>query len=177
MKKLLLILSTLAFVNSTFAAEADNDKPYVEIGYTKLTYKEDPYTLTPSNIRFIVGKNDGNFGYEALLGVNSSSDSVTVSSVSVDYKINYIFGIYGKALTHINDDIELFGRLGYAKFTGTASASSISVDNSGSGLSYGIGAKYKISKDVNLNLDYMVYYPAKDGFTLNGYTIGLGYNF
>lgn len=177
MKKLLLVISSLAFVNATFAAEADNDKPYVEIGYTALTYDESSYSFSPSNIRFVVGKNEGNFGYEALLGINSSSSTKTYSSVDLTYKVNYIIGLYGKALTHLSDDVELFGRLGWAKFDETVSASSTSTDDSGSGLSYGLGAKYKIAKNMNLNIDYMVYYPTKNNISLTGYTIGLGFNF
>ena len=77
----------------------------------------------------------------------------------------------------ITDYFELFGRLGWAKFDETATASSVNVSDSGSGLSYGLGAKYKFNKNMNLNLDYMVYYPTKNSISLNGYTIGIGFNF
>ena len=179
MKKLLLVLSTLAFVNASFAAEADNDKTYMEIGYTGLTYKESTYSLSPSNLRFIVGKNEGNLGYEGMLSFNTATDSVAISGVTSTLKVNYMYGIYGKALTHISSDLEVFGRLGWAGFSETASYSdgSASLDQTGSGLSYGAGVKYKVSKDMNLNLDYMVYYPTKSGISLTGFTLGLGFNF
>ena len=179
MKKLLLVLSTLAFFNATFAAEADNDKPYVDIGYTGLTYEEGSYSLSPSNIRFIIGKNEGNFGYEGMLGFNASSDSLAVGGVTNTLKVNYIYGLYGKALTHLSSDVEVFGRLGWAGFNETMSYSngSASLEQTGSGLSYGAGVKYKITKDMNLNLDYMVYYPTKNNISLTGYTIGVGVNF
>jgi opacity protein-like surface antigen len=179
MKKLLLLLSTLAFVNASFGADADNDKPYIEIGYTGLTYKEDSYSVTPSNIRFIVGKNDGNFGYEGMLGFNSSSGNLTLSGLTNTLKVNYIYGLYAKALTNLTSDIEVFGRLGWAGINQTTSYSdgSASLEQTGSGLSYGVGAKFKVSKNMNLNLDYMVYYPTKSGISLNGYTIGVGVNF
>ena len=175
MKKLLLVLSTLAFVNAPFAAEADNDKPYVEVGYTGLTYKESTYTLSPSYLRFIAGKNEGNFGYEGMLSFNTGTGSVAVSGVTNTLKVNYMYGIYGKALTHLSSDLEVFGRLGWAGFSETMSYSNgnASLDQTGSGLSYGAGVKYKVSKDMNLNLDYMVYYPAKSGISLTGFTIGL----
>ncbi len=179
MKKLLLVLSTLAFVNAAFAAEADNDKPYVEIGYTGLTYKESLGSWSPSNLRFIVGKNEGNFGYEGMLSFNTATDSVAISSVTNTYKVNYMYGIYYKALSHLSSDLEVFGRLGWSGFNETMSYSNgtASADQTASGLSYGAGVKYKVSKDMNLNLDYMVYYPTKNNISLTGYTIGLGFNF
>ncbi len=179
MKKLLLVLSTLAFVNASFSAETDNDKPYVELGYTGLTYEESLGSWSPSNLRVIAGKNEGNFGYEGMLGFNTATDSVVLSGVTNTYKVNYIYGLYGKALTHLSSDVEVFGRLGWAGFNETMSYSngSASLEQTGSGLSYGAGVKYKITKDMNLNLDYMVYYPTKNNISLTGYTIGVGVNF
>ena len=181
MKKFIPLLFTLVFVNASFAADADNDKSYLEFGYTGLTYKEDSYSFSPSNIRLVVGKNDGNIGYEGLFGLNASNSSKTISGVAVSYKANYILGLYGKALVRPSEEMELFGRLGWAKIdqtvTFTGAVRGISVSDSGSGLSYGFGAKYKIAKNINLNADYMVYYPSKNDVSVTGYTFGLGFDF
>jgi len=114
-----------------------------------------------------------------MLGFNSSSGNLTLSGITNTLKVNYIYGLYGKALTNLTSDIEVFGRLGWAGFNETMSYSdgSASLEQTGSGLSYGVGAKFKVSKNMNLNLDYMVYYPTKSGISLNGYTIGVGVNF
>lgn len=177
MKKTLMLVVAGAFVGTVYAAESDNNKPYVEIGYTNLTYIEDPYTLSPSNLRFVIGKNEGAFGYEGLLATSLSQGTVTISGTAVNYKVNNILGIYGKARTNPSENLEVFGRLGYAKMDGTASAGSLSANNSGGGLSYGAGAKYTIAKGMNVNLDYMVYYPKTSGVSLTGFTIGLGIDF
>lgn len=181
MKKFLSVLFTLAFVNASFAADADNDKSYLEIGYTGLTYKEDSYSFSPSNIRLVVGKNDGNIGYEGLFGLNASNSSKTISGLVFSYKTNYILGLYGKALVRPSKEMELFGRLGWAKIDQTLTVSpnsaGVSSDDGGSGLSYGFGAKYKIAQNINLNADYMVYYPTKNDISLTGYTFGLGFDF
>jgi opacity protein-like surface antigen len=174
MKKFLSVLFTLAFVNASFAADADS---YLEIGYTGLTYKEDSYSFSPSNIRLVVGKNEGNIGYEGLFGLNASNSSKTISGVAVSYKTNYILGLYGKALVMPSKEMELFGRLGWAKVDQTVTGRGTSVSDSGSGLSYGFGAKYQIAKNINLNADYMVYYPTKNDISLTGYTFGLGFDF
>jgi len=176
MNKLLLALPLFVFVNASFAAETDHDKPYVEIGSTSLTYKEGSYGSMPSNIRLIAGKNDGNVGYEGMLGFNSSSDSLKVGTVTADYKVNYIMGIYGKALIHLND-VELFGRLGWASFDQTVSAGNIISTESGRGLSYGLGVKYTFEKNINFNVDYMVYYPTRNNISLTGLTVGHGFSF
>jgi opacity protein-like surface antigen len=177
MNKLFLLLSTVAFVNVSFAAEADNDKPYLEVGYTRLTYKEGSYSSMPSNMRLVAGKNDGNLGYEGLYSFKVSSDGLTIGSVSADYKVNHIIGLYGKALMNLTDKVELFGRLGWARIDVTTSVSSVTKSDSGGGLSYGLGAKYAFEKNINLNIDYMVYYPTRNNITLDGFTFGLGFSF
>jgi hypothetical protein len=177
MKKILFGMFLLFVSHSAFSTELKDNQAYAELGYVGLTYKENSYSLSPTNLRLIVGKNEGNFGYEGLLSMNLSGGSTTVSGTNVTYKVNYIYGVYGKALTQIGNDLELFGRLGIAGFDGTASSGAVSLSNNGRGLSYGAGAKYKISKDFNLNLDYMVYYPTKNGVSLSGFTIGAGMHF
>jgi len=179
MKKMLLVLFTLAFVNASFAAEADNNKPYLEFGYTPFTYEENTISLNPSNLRIIAGKNEGILGYEGMVSFSTAADSVDITGLINTYKVNYMYGVYGKALTHLGNDLEVFGRLGWAGFNSTYSYSDgrANFEQTGSGLSYGAGVKYKVSKDMNLNLDYMVYYPPKNGISLTGFTMGLGFNF
>ena len=177
MKKTLCGLLLIAVTNSVFSADLNNDRAYVEAGYVGLTYKENPYSVSPSNLRLIAGKNEGNFAYEGMLSVSSSGGSTTIGGADVTYKINYMYGVYGKAFAQLGNDIEVFGRLGWAGFDGTASVGSVAVDNNGRGLSYGAGAKYKLSKDLSLNIDYMVYYPTKNGISLTGFTVGAGMNF
>jgi len=51
-------------------------------------------------------------------------------------------------------DIAVMGKLGLASSTLTGTVSSVSVSSSVSGLSYGVGAKYNLNKELGLTVNY-----------------------
>jgi outer membrane autotransporter protein len=147
-----------------------------------LTYKEPGYDASPKALRLIVGKNANSyFGYEGMVAVGAGSSSSVVNGVSVDLKVPTMYGFYAKAFTKLDDNLELFGRLGWAHVSrdGAASSSTINrtIKDSGSGISYGGGIKYKVSKNVNVFADYMSYYPEKNNVSIEGFTFGAGFSF
>ena len=66
-------------------------------------------------------------------------------------------GVYLKPKVKLNDAIEIFGRVGYARFKGTVSGAGISETASENGFSYGAGLSYAINPTTYLNVDYMQY--------------------
>ena len=175
-KKQVLFALILAST-SAFAETKSESSFFVDVGYTGLTYKEDANSFSPSAVRVTVGKNEGNnFGYEGLLAIGAGSDTKLVSGTSVKLSIPTIYGLYAKGYINPSDNIELFGRFGFAgistKVVGNSTATS-----SGSGLSYGVGVKFVITKDVKLTADYMTYYPTKNAVSLSGYTLGASFGF
>lgn len=73
-------------------------------------------------------------------------------------------------------DLELFGRIGYARTQRSVSVLGFSQKESANSLAYGVGAGYAINDKITLSLDYMSYYDRKD-IQFKGPTLGLGIKF
>jgi len=73
-------------------------------------------------------------------------------------------------------ELELFGRLGFARTQRTVSAPGFSDKASANSFAYGFGAAYAINEKVSVNLDYMSYYDRKD-IQFKGPTLGLAIKF
>lgn len=177
MKKYIIAASALLGLTSVFAQEANNNTPYIDVGYTMLTYSDSGYDFSPGAVRVVVGMNtNSNFGYEGMFGAGIVSSTKTVTGVELKSSIPTFYGVYGKAFANVGSDVEVFGRLGWAGFNGELVGNS-KATNTGSGLSYGVGAKYSVSKTMTISADYMSYYPTKNTVGLSGFTIGAGFNF
>jgi opacity protein-like surface antigen len=182
-KKIALGVAALAF---TVAAQAQSDKPYLEVGYTMLDVKASSEGITlessPTLVRFIVGTElvDG-LAIEAMYGTSASSDDISAnginlsSLVSNDLKVKSVFGLYLKPSKSINENLEIFGRFGYTKAKYSISVAEVGLSGSESSVSYGVGASYKLSKEVKLTADYMSY--VSDEADTDGITVGLRFDF
>lgn len=167
---------------------AANAQTYGEIGYLSSTgeYNEtyngstDNYKGSPTALRGIFGYElNPNLAIEALGAFGLSDATVKVNGISnaaIKMEIDNVVGIYLKPKTKLNDSIEMFGRLGFARTKGTISVAGIGVDAHESGFSYGWGLSYAINPTTSLNADYMSYLN-KDRFKANGFTFGVGFKF
>jgi opacity protein-like surface antigen len=179
-------LSALAAVAITTAANAQT---YGEIGYTSVTAKEtvvlngNAYNVkaSPTALRGIFGYElNPNLAIEALAAFGLSDATVKVNGISVPgftMEIDNVVGVYLKPKTKLNDNMEMFGRVGFARAKGTVSAIGVgSESSSANSFSYGAGLSYAINPTTSLNADYMSYLN-KDGFKASGFTFGVGFKF
>lgn len=151
---------------------------YGEIGYTSVNYTEPGYALSPAGVvRVILGGNlMENLAIDGMAGFGANDGSLTISGVTIKGHVDSFYGVYLKPKAKLSESIEVFGRIGYANSKLTASAPGIAISASGSDVSYGVGGSVKVAKNMSLNLDYMSYYN-KNGTSVNGITLGLGFNF
>jgi opacity protein-like surface antigen len=158
---------------------------YGEVGYTATTAKQnidgDGIKASPSALRGILGYElNPNLAVEGMVAFGMSDATVKVNGVSatgVKLEIDNAVGLYLKPKTKLNDQVELFGRVGFARVKGTISAAGFgSETESESSFSYGAGFSYAINPTTSLNADYMQYL-SKDGFKVNGFTFGVGFKF
>ncbi len=175
MKKL-LVASTLLL-----AAACAQSQTYVEVGWLRVKAKEsvsnNDWSATPSAARGILGYElDPNLAIEGLaaLGVNRA----TVSTADTDQlKIESIFGAYLKPKFKLNDRLEVFGRLGYARLKGVGYSEGYApAPETDSRMSYGAGLSYAIKENTFLSVDYM-HYLKKEQLRYTGFSVGLGYRF
>jgi hypothetical protein len=176
MKKLIIIVMSSLALSSVHAQASKSNSTYVDVGYTMLTYSDSGIDFSPGAARIILGTNsNSNFGYEGMLGAGIATDTKTLSGTSTKLSIPTFYGFYGKAFANFTEEVEVFGRIGWAGFNRETTPTT--TGNNGSGLSYGVGAKFALSKTVNISADYMTYYPTKNTVGLSGFTIGAGFNF
>lgn len=179
MKKIAI---AFAFVSAAMGAQA---QMYGEIGYTTATAKQNIDGLSiqasPTALRGIVGyEQNPNLALEGLVAFGLHDATIKVNGVSgpnVKFKINNVVGIYLKPKAQLNEQVELFGRVGFVSAKGTTSAPGLgSESNSENSFSYGAGLSYAINPSTSLKVDYMQYLN-EDGFKVNGLTFGLGFKF
>lgn len=158
---------------------------YGEVGYTAITAKEnidgDRIKASPSALRGILGYElNPNLAVEGMVAFGMSDAAIKVNGVSAPgekFKIDNAVGLYLKPKTKLNDQVELFGRVGFARVKHTYSEAGVGSETaSKSSFSYGAGFSYAINPTTSLTADYMQYL-SKDGFKVNGFTFGVGFKF
>lgn len=178
MKKIALA-SAIALVSIGAQAQM-----YGEVGYTAIIAKENFYgdrsKASPSALRGFLGYElNPNLAIEGMVAFGMNEASIKVNGVSNPgrkFKIDNAVGFYLKPKTKLNDQVELFGRVGFARVKGAVSEAGDSVSRTESSISYGAGFSYAINSTTSLNADYMQYL-SKDAFKFNGFTFGVGFKF
>ena len=157
-----------------------------EVGYTMLSTKASASGVTlssdPTMVRLLLGTElNENLDLEGMVGLALSDDDVKVNGISLSslvsnsFKVKSAYGVFIRPKTMLNDQLELFGRLGYSKLKYSMSVASLNLSDSESGMSFGVGASYKLSDTAKLTVDYTSY--VSDVADTDGITFGLRYSF
>ncbi len=114
----------------------------------------------------------------ALFGVDDARVRTDkFASADDEVKVGNSLGIYIKPKYKLSNRVELFARVGVARVKGSvAYAAGGGESRSESGLSYGAGLGFALTKSTSVNFDYMQYLN-KDNAQVNGFTVGLGFKF
>ena len=177
----LAVAATGAWAQSDVGMATNNS--YLEIGYMQLDM--DNVSAKPSMVRINAGADVvSNLAIEGMLAVSADDDTdlQTINGVPVQarYKVNHAFGLYLKPHANITDNFEVYGRLGYYQAKATVSAQAVapgvpstSASRTEDGVTFGIGASYKLTKNVSLTIDHTRF---KDSDAESA-GLGLRYNF
>lgn len=172
-KKLLAVALLSTFVAAP--AIAADSAAYVGLDYSMLTL---------TNVSAGVSQPDGGFrivgGYNfspmlaAEVGYSMDGSGKTAAAKKYTPHTTYVAAVGSYPL---NDTFSLIGKLGYAmnELTGDATTGCTTCTNSG--LMYGAGAQYNISKQVGVRLQYEVvgdYNKPATGSAIGGSAINLG---
>lgn len=150
---------------------------YLELGLVNATVDTGAGKASPTAVRLISGTDFHKYmGLEALFALSTSDGSATINNVPGRLKINNSWGLYLKPKFDVTPEIEMFGRIGFASTSLSASGSLASASGTSQSGAYGLGLRFKFNKSLGINLDYMTY--LQSGNTdVKGATIGLGYRF
>lgn len=151
---------------------------YLDVGYLAATYKEPGLTVRPAALRLLGGMDvHPNLAIEGLLAFNvKAGDGTTTGGTATEVKLTNVFGVYATPKMDVAPELQLFGRLGFASVNRGSKVGTTSTSDTGSSLSYGLGASYRIGGNASVGLDYMSYYNRKD-ITITGVTVSVGYRF
>ena len=179
MKKSILLAAT-AIVSISAHAQT-----YGEIGYSALQFSAsdtgDTFKASPGAVRGIAGYEIApNLAVEGMLATGMGNSDVKLNGKKIDSKleVGYVFGFYVKPKAKLNEAVDVFGRLGYARatWTETESVNGQFESGSNSSFSFGAGLSYAINPKMSVTADYMQYVK-KDGGKLSGLTFGAGLKF
>lgn len=167
MTRLAKLSTTLGL--ALLAAGAQAQGVYGEVGYTGLDYKEPGLKVSPAMVRGVVGYGfTPSLAMEGMVGLHGGSDTASGTTLKLDNMV----GVFGKVQAPVTDALKVYGRLGVARTSLKANG----VSDSDTGLAYGAGVTYDLSKTAYLNADYTKYYD-RDDQKLEGLTVGVGFRF
>lgn len=109
-----------------------------------------------------------NFSGEVRLGFGIKDDSY----LGADVEMKNFYGAYLRAGIPVTDGFYPYAIAGYTKAKIEVSDLGFSASDSESDVSYGFGADFAVSDDVDITVEYMKYLD-KDGAEIDG--IGLGF--
>jgi opacity protein-like surface antigen len=145
-----------------------------EIGYSWMNIRNGDlgFDASPQAIRGIVGYSfHPNFALEGMAAFGTHSDS----DLGVDVKLRSAYGLFLKPKVTWNN-LEVFGRLGYARTNVRASALGVSASGSDNDFAWGAGAAWNFNPRTYVSVDYMRL-DNKDSTRVDGWTVNLGYRF
>ena len=189
MKKLLAFVALTALTLTTGAIAQNVGTFYGEVGYSEMTVEDNSTnslgSFSPTAARITLGKVvANNLAIEGLVvqGLSSSSHTL-LGAFNVDLKLKTSYGLAIRPFMNLNEDLEVYGRLGSIRVKSKLTATRISngawesVDQSVTRTFYGVGAAYKLNNDWKIFTDYNKLQNKDDFMDATFFTVGARYNF
>lgn len=168
MKKILGLIGIAALSLTGTAVQAQS--VYGDVAYQMI---DSDLSTNPALVRGIAGYQfHPNFAAEGMVGLSVRDGKETAFGITGKAKVDRLMGAYVKGSYKINDAVEFYGRLGVVSYKVKATAGTVSISDSGSDVSYGIGASYYLSPSTSVNVDYMDF-----GDLEGGVAVGLKFSF
>jgi len=141
-----------------FVAGAGAEPLNFDVGYSKLTFKEDDFPkFTPQHLKFALSRNN----FEAIASVNVRSSKETYGGTVTEVTFPYILGLYYKPEISFKAGINAFARAGLTHISYQQRGSNIPSGKhtaSGNGFSYGFGMSTLSTSTSKVSLDFTSYY-------------------
>ena len=177
MKKLLIAAVCAGASLSSFAQTAPEKLTYGELGYTSVTIDSDGFTADNELLTGILGyKFHPNVAGEAFLAAGIGDDTSNFFGEPITTEIDSAYGLFIKPYMMVNEQFELFGRVGYVNTDYTISGLGRAASEDNSSFAYGVGANYRFTDTLYGQLAYTTFYN-KDDTDITGYTLAVGMKF
>ncbi|WP_439471706.1 porin family protein [Brevundimonas sp.] len=95
-----------------------------------------------------------NLGVEGEASFGVKDDHITVAGLEGSLEHQYDAAVYGVAKLPVNENFELFGRLGYGTTQVKADVAGVQATNDGESVNYGVGANYFFDGQNGVRADW-----------------------
>lgn len=156
MKRLTVALVTALCSTTILAAE----KPYVGIDYQMGTYTQNNTDINPEALRLRAGTELNKYlGVEAQAGISTASDTLIVTGIAVDVKVDSFYSLFLRPQLSISNAVSVYGLIGGTYIDVSSSSSNPVNNNSGftHTTSYGAGVDFNIKNGIRLGADFIQY--------------------
>jgi opacity protein-like surface antigen len=187
MKRIALAASAALLLLGTAQAQQSTMPPmsarnlYGELGYTFLKVDAFGTSTRPDALRGIIGYDfHPFFAVEGMgaWGVRDNTKNLAINGVptNVTGSMDYMFGIWLKPKYDINQQAEVFGRIGWnhSKFKAT-STGFLDRTETRDDLAWGVGANYRFTPQWYAGIDWMRY-SNQSNTHADGLTLTVGYH-
>ena len=167
MKKITIVRSFLAagLIASSIGTASAGDM-YGGLSYAALKSDTGVGGVKPSvvygSLGYMVNKN---LAVEGRLGSGASDDTITTAGGPVTLKVNHYYGAYLKAIA-VNGDFSVYGIAGWSGAKATASGGGVSVSDSETSGSFGIGMSAAVGKNAEFTAEWARIFKDTDGISL-----------
>lgn len=172
-KKTTVLSSILAASMASAAMSASAAELYAGGNFAVLD--ADEATLNAVYGRFGAFFNE-NISAEARLGFGVGDDTVNYGGVDIKAELDNVYGAYLRGGIPAGEVFYPYAIIGYTKGKFTGSAYGVSVSNSESDFSFGVGADFKVTDTLKINAEYLSYLD-KDEAELTGFAVGVAFSF
>ena len=139
MRNILLATAALTLIAAPAMAQEPASPVTGSIGYTQLDTDGGDLGAITGRVGYDFTRN---FGVEGEASIGVKDDDISFGGVDGKLEHDWDAAAYGVAKLPINENFELFGRLGYGTTELEASGGGVTVAEDGDSLNYGVGANY-----------------------------------
>lgn len=173
MRKVLLAASALTLIAAPAFAQDQSPEVYGSIGYSVAQISAGGFDWDVGSVTARAGINlHPNFAVEGEVSYGVEDDTVDVGGgADVTIENEYDMAIYGVAVMPINDQVQLFARLGFGHTEGEVSGGGISEAVEGKSWNYGVGGQFMIDNQNGFRADWTRRDFTEDGGELDVYSV------
>lgn len=152
MRNVLLAAAAVAVIAAPAAAQSvQSPQAYGSIGYTQLDGSDGDLGAVTGRFG---AKLHPNFGAEAEASFGVRDDDFSVGGVDGSVEHDWDAAVYGVGFLPVNENLELFGRVGYGTTEVSADIAGFEVREDGESWNYGAGANYFLDGQNGVRADW-----------------------
>lgn len=152
MRNVLLATAALTLIAAPAMAQSVPTNPVTgSVGYTHLDTDGGDLGAITGRVGYDFTRN---FGIEGEASIGVKDDDVTFGGVDGKVEHDWDAAAYGVAKLPINENLELFGRVGYGTTRVSADVAGVSASADGESVNYGVGANYFIDGRNGIRADW-----------------------